>query len=350
MPTNFRNYFPIHSLSFGKFGMNYLTQPTGFHAVHGLQTIGRNTTFNLQSINEIGQLEVYEQVEGIPSVELTATKVIDGYPLIQHLATQTAAGSGLGGRYNNSRANAIVAIYNFANSAASGVPLSIGSLSGLYVSAINFSIPVDGAATESVTLVGNNVVWYTGIAQLPTGTTNATIFNSPETRFNNADSPPGTGGVQYRENLDMAQCRFPRDLPGISTSGTNDWDASQQFLCHIQNVNIACNFGREELFELGRRGPYYRFANFPTDVTCSIELTTNEYGENRSAYEETNNLTDEQIVLVFNCGVRIDLGVKNKLDNIALQGGDATGGNMTTVYNYKNQNSLTVLFPFKDFL
>lgn len=350
MAINFRTYSPVHMIAFAKHGVSYLTQPTGYIAMHGGQSVGQTTNFNITTINEIGQLESYEQVEGIPNTELTVTKVIDGYPLIQHLASQSPAGNSLGGRYNAARANVIAAIYNFSNNAASGVPLSIAFMSGMYVSAINFNIPVQGAATESVTLVGNNKVWYTGIASIPTGLLDFNSLYNTESRFNNADAPPGTGGVQFRENLDMSQCRWPRDLAGISTSGTNNWDANQQFMCHIQNVTVACNFGRDELLELGRRGPYYRYANFPTDVTCTIEVTTNEYGENRSAYEEQTNLTNEQILLVFNCGVSINLGSNNKLENYSTQGGDATGGNVTTTYSYKNQNSLTVTFPLHDFI
>lgn len=32
---------------------------------------------------------------------------------------------------------------------------------------------------------------------------------------------------------------------------------------HIQHVNIISNLKHEEIFELGRRGPYYRYINFP---------------------------------------------------------------------------------------
>lgn len=344
MASNKRVYYPIHSLAFGLHGTDFYTHPTGYLAVHGLQSVGRNVSFNVEQVFEIGQIEIYESIEGIPNVELTAEKVIDGYPLIQHLASQTPGGnSTLNGRYNDARANVIAATYPQTHNAASGTPLSIAFMSGMYVSAINFAIPVQGNATESVTLVGNNCTWATG-SSVPTGT-----MYGVASRFNNADSPPGTGGVQRRENISMLYSRWPTDLPGISSSGTNNYIGTE-YQSHIQNVNVSVNLGRTELFELGRRGPYYRYAEFPTEVTCSIEITSDEYGSMVDAYEEQDNLTDQTIKIVMECGVSIDLGTKNKLTTTTESGADATGGNKTVTYNYSNFNSLTVTFPNRDYL
>ena len=46
------------------------------HAAHGVQSIGITTNFNLEQVFELGQLEIYENVEGIPDVEVTMEKVI----------------------------------------------------------------------------------------------------------------------------------------------------------------------------------------------------------------------------------------------------------------------------------
>jgi hypothetical protein len=341
MPTNYRIYYPIHSLAFARHGVNYSTQPTGYIAAHGLQSVGQNTTFNLEQVFEIGQIEIYDNIENIPNIELTAQKVIDGYPLLQHLASQEATVSSLNGRYNSARANVIAAIYNETQNAASGTPLSLVFMSGMYLSAINFSFPVQGNCTESVTLVGNNRVWNTGT--LPTG------LYTTGSRFTNADAPTATGGTQRRQNVNMTLSRWPTDIPGISSSGTNNY-VNGQYLAHIQNVNVACNLGRSELFELGRRGPYYRFANFPVEVTCSVEVTPTDAGDTVDAYEDTLNLTNETIKIVLDCGVTVDLGTKNKLSSVTQGGGDATGGNMTVTYNYSNFNSLTVTYTGFDFI
>ncbi len=349
MATNNRVYFAIHAVALSKEGIDFAATPTGYIAAHGCQSIGQEVSFNVEPVNEIGQIENYELVENIPNVTMTIEKVIDGYPLIQHLASQSPAASTLNGRYNNARANVIAAIYNEAYSAASGTPLSIAFLSGMYVSDISFNIPVQGNITESVTLVGNNRVWYTGSALGTAGTPIITTgLYKVDSRFNNADTPPGTGGIQRRENVIMANSLFPTQIPGISALGVNSATAGI-YSAHIQSINISVSLNRTELFELGRRGPYHRFAEFPTNVTTSIEVTTNEFGDTVSAYEEQDNLTDSAIKIALSCGVTIDLGTKNKLTGISRSGGDTAGGNMTSTYNFFNQNTLTVTFPGSDF-
>ena len=69
-------------------------------ALHGGQSVGINTNFSLTPTNELGQLETYQMVEGVPDIEVTITKVLDGYPLAYLLATQGASYSTLAGRAN----------------------------------------------------------------------------------------------------------------------------------------------------------------------------------------------------------------------------------------------------------
>lgn len=343
MATNNRVYYPIHLLAFGKYGVDYTITPTGFMVAHGVQSVGHNVSFNLEQVFEIGQIDLYENIEDIPNVELTAEKVIDGYPLLQHLGSQTpgAGNSTLSARYNDARCQVLAAIYPQSHNAASGTPLSMIHMSGMYVSSIGFSIPIQGNITESCTFVGNDRVWRTG--SIPTG------LYASGTHMNNADSPPGTGGVQRRENVIMANSLWPTQIPGISPAGLNA-ATNGVYAAHIQNVNISVNLGRTELYELGTRAPYYRYAEFPTEVTCSIEITSSDTGDAINASSTSDNLVNEPIKVALSCGVTIDLGTKNKLSNVTENGGDASGGNKTTTYNYSNFNFLTVTFPSKDFL
>jgi hypothetical protein len=41
----------------------------------------------------------------------------------------------------------------------------------------------------------------------------------------------------------------------------------------------------------------------------------------------------------------LDLGAKNKLLSTSFSGGDASGGNATITYNYRNFNTLTYTSP-----
>ena len=52
--------------------------------VHGVQSVGITTNFNLEQAFELGQIEIYENIEGTPDIEVTLEKVLDGYPLIYH--------------------------------------------------------------------------------------------------------------------------------------------------------------------------------------------------------------------------------------------------------------------------
>ena len=95
--ANRRIYYPVHSVAIAPLGTtNYTTS----HVVRGLQNAGSTLTFNLEQIFEIGQLEIYENIESVPIIEITLEKVFDGYPLIYHLATVGATDPSLAGRQN----------------------------------------------------------------------------------------------------------------------------------------------------------------------------------------------------------------------------------------------------------
>ena len=84
---------------------------TTFTPIRGLQSVGINTTFNLEQVFEIGMISIYENIENVPDVEVTLEKVLDGYPLIYHLATEDASSRTLVGR-SNAKANLGLAIYD----------------------------------------------------------------------------------------------------------------------------------------------------------------------------------------------------------------------------------------------
>ena len=43
--------------------------------IHGLQSVGMTTNFNLEQAFELGQVEIYENIEGTPDIEVTLEKV-----------------------------------------------------------------------------------------------------------------------------------------------------------------------------------------------------------------------------------------------------------------------------------
>lgn len=339
MPTNPRIYWPLHVVAFAPLGTSILS--TGYRAVKGVQSVGYSTNFALDPQYQLGQLEIYENIEDRPDVEITVDKAIDGYALVEHLATPGAVSATLAGRYNDNRSMCAVSYYNISQTYATGVPLSIVEFSGVYVSAINWSLPVEGNATESVTLVCNNKRWYNA----PSGE----IFNLA-TRFEEAESPVagGSGGLSRRENVDMAQSLWPTDIPGISGNGLNPSGTDGQFGAHIQSITISVSLARNDLLEQGRKNPYHRYATFPTDVNTSIEVTANEFGDEVNAFENQDNLSDQTIRIYLNQGIILDMGTKNKMASASVSGGDTGGSNATISYNYNNQNSLKVTSTHND--
>jgi hypothetical protein len=328
--------------------------------VHGLQSVGMTTNFNLEQAFELGQIEIYENIEGTPDVEVTLEKVLDGYPLIYHLATRDAlegdpAGSGLAGRAK-SQSDIRVGIFPDDKNAIElgGANADVECLcSGMFVQSVSYTFPVDGSSTESVTLVGNNKSWLTG--------TDAKIGNDDVAAFTGTNAPLAmgvagapSGGVQQREDVMFSGSIMPRSIQGVK-GGTVRYannlvgDVPQ---AHIQNISISTDFGREDVLELGRKTPYTRPATFPIEVSCEIEAITTsgdfvfayEHGDSNlhSTIASGNNTPDETIFVFLRGGYGFDLGSKNRLASVTYGGGDATGGNATCTYSYTNFNVLDV--------
>lgn len=338
MAVNRRLYYACQSVGVAPFEGT----PTDFTTIRGLQSVGVSTTFNLEQLFEVGQLSIYESVENLPDVEITLEKCLDGYPLIGHLLTQGAVASTLVGR-SNQRANVGLSVHADTNETASGNQLAQCVMSGVYLSQWGFDIQVEGPARESVTAVGNNKVWATGGFTF-TGFTAGNDVTSL--------SPAAPEGVNYRQDMVMASCLWPTEIPGISSSGTNDpVGASGLFGAALQSVKVSANLGREQLLELGRRGPYFRYVNFPVEISTAIEINA-KTGDFISATEagtqgDGDNIVDQSIFVLMKEGTRIDLGAKNKLASVTYGGGNAGrgGGNATVTYNYTTFNELTVEHP-----
>jgi hypothetical protein len=372
MAANNRIYYAIQQISMGPAGSEV--------EVHGAQSIGITSNFNLEEIFELGQLALYENSETTPEVEVTAQKVLDGYPLLYQLATETgctectgciATGTDLAGRQVG-KTDVYLTIWpddklscGYSGAAALDSPCAELVCSGMYVGSVSYTFPVEGTFTEDVTLVGNNKRWRT-----PTISGKFT---------DNEDSPLAPTGVGRRQDLNMELSIFPDDIPGITaqvrspndctgtyvSGGKNnrrsdedsgadeDSTLAQGHNAHFSNITVSCDFGgREAIFELGSLKPYYRYISFPVEVTCELEVTAtvgdcvlvdDSLGaEDEYCPVETGNLCNQKIFIVSCEGTQLDLGSKNKLQSVNYTGGDTGGGNVTITYSYSNFNDLKV--------
>ena len=364
MPTaaNYRIFYACQMVGLHKMGeiaVNPATYDVGLTLAHGVQSVGITTNFNLEQAFELGQIQIYENIEGLPDVEVTLEKVLDGYPLLYHLATPSPASVGMVGR-GKERTDVGLGIFSDAvDSVTDGSqekpPVEV-FCSGMYMGSLSYTIPVDGNCTESITLVGNEKQWIT-TDNLKHMTSKNSSFG--ETTAPNPDEPfaltMASGGIQRRENVLLSSSIMPVAVYGVTGTGPgNAWNSTAGSpRVHMQNLSVSTDFSREDILELGRRVPYYKAPGFPIEVTTEIEAIAIS-GDFVNAYEagdpanvgtknEGNNTGEETIVIRLTDGTTFDMGSKNRLSSVSYGGGDAAGGNVSISYSYTNFNDLEVL-------
>lgn len=353
MPDNKRLYYAAYGVGIARnTATGIVGYTTGWIPVSGLQSVGIDTTFNLDTVFQLGELELFDQPENLPSVECTMEQVLCGATLLSSLGTQGATTGTLVGRFSNEQCNIAVGFWQDTVSVMgtgtgyTSLPSGTCIMSGMYVNSINFNMPVDGNFTHSVTFVGNNKLWVlnTGVA-----TASATGFFNPNNFGANVDST----GVRRRYNWNPTGSILPRSLVGVRpiaaigslpASGQSATGEDGGYLPRIQSIQISTDFGRPEIFQLGRRAPYARYIDFPVEVTTTFEII-NRAGDRVSAIESTANLTDEPIIIGLNDGTLFDMGLKNKLTSVSDTGGDTGGGNRTTTFTYTTYNTLYIRDP-----
>jgi hypothetical protein len=330
-------------------GSTYFTGAAdGWYYPRGVQSAGISTTFTLEQVFQLGQIELYENVEDVPEVEVTINKVIDGTPPLYLMCMGGSDGiSGANGKelveLANNRVNFRLGIYPDTNSSATGTVPTWVDCSGMYLSSVSFTIPVDGNATEDVTLVGNNKYWNTGIV----GPANSGFFSSA-TDAGTMTAP--AIGRRYKFNKDPV---IGSVVPTGAGGGIPIPEGKSY--PYLQSVTISTDLGREAINELGAMAPYYRYVTFPVEVTSEFEIL----GDNGDEVDAKDfdgqvgcdvvykNLQDKPVKIVM-CGsglgdtLTIDLGNKNKLTSVNYTGGEAGGDNVSITYSYQTFNKFKV--------
>ncbi len=354
-----RTYWAITALGIGPEGTADGAGVATAEYLKGVQSVGISTTFNLEQVFQLGQLEIYQDVEEVPDIEITIEKVLDDTAtayqktigqstVVNGVATTDQASGGTVLKLTeiqNNKCDAYLTINpdkaeNAGDSGAGKAQESYVWCSGMYVSSVSFNFPTDGNFTESVTLVGNHKKWYAG------GNSTRLVGVPKEGALH-------TGDVMKRHNFE-----FETIPASISPGGTAGFKGDPV----IQNLTISTDFGREAINALGTKLPYHRYVTFPVEVTCEIEVIINDAkAQDIDALPlRDSNLTEESIkVKIWDehqndaAGIQggaatlrhtIDLGAKNKVTSITYGGGDTGGGNATYSYSYRNFNKLNYNF------
>lgn len=360
-PINYRD--PNHYVKYG--GGNSWVIPLG------LQSAGVSTTFNSEPVSQLGTLKIYSQTETSPEVEVTLAKVIDGTAPLYSICTSKVdpnTNTTLKSinqditQVSTNMVNVRIAAVNDTNALATGVANHYTLCERMYLSSVSYTLPVEGNATEEVTLVGSNKTWGSSVT-LP-GNSDGTPYGS------------GTDSIVRRQYISVTgtQTAATRDgnsrittLPTESILPANlpRFTVNNVLQPRLQNITISANFNRENINELGFFGPYYKYTTFPIEITSEFEVISvsgdltnaNDFewkdneGNEASSFDCTtkySNLQNNEIVIKI-CGTTasdslyIDLGTKNKLTSVNYTGGDTGGGNATVTYSYQTFNKFNVI-------
>jgi len=403
-PTN--SVAPLNAREYasGIFSAASVDEVAGLWEVpRGVQSVAMSTNFNRETVFQLGQVELYEYSERQPDIEVTVEKIIDGTKPLWFMLTDPSF-TDLVGKTAFHRSDIILNIYSDTQFRANtATPLSAVLASGMYLSTVSYTFPVDGAVTESVTLVGNDKKWANFDATVPgeavstyppalTPPDSETPEGLPSGVFGHeplggvqelAGGEAGFGvlivgsGVQRREEVDIRRSVLPSDIPGITTaagsgvtieqliqkgyaavgvSGAVDsaGNALTQLVVtsntsgiieHIQSITVTADIGRDDIFELGSKRPFTKYVTFPVEVTTAIEVVTSQ-GDLVDATSEVDcgpNETANNTIIIRTCeGMQVDVGDSNVLTTIDVGGGEAGGDNMTVTYNFSSFNALTI--------
>jgi hypothetical protein len=324
--ANNRIFYACQSVQInGPSGTNGTEKPA-YDTVQGLQSVGMNTNFNLEPIYQLGQLELYDNYEEIPEVEITLNKVLDGSNTIYGMAM----GSGSLVSLANNRCGVKLLLYPDTSVSATGVPVATVECMPAYLSSVSYTFPTEGNFTEEVTIVSNDKTWATSLTS-----TNSAPENSGTTTI-------GRRGLWSKSSI------LPTGAGGGATGSESGGIPTGS---KLSQVTVSMNLGREQIRELGSRTPFVRYVNFPVEITTEIQVTANTgdmvgvSGSTAAACANPKALADKQIVIKLCDGMQIDLGSKNKLTSVNYTGGDTGGGNATITYSYITYNNFTYTPP-----
>lgn len=324
-----RLFYAVQSVQIAGPSGTLAVKNADFDTVQGLQSVGMNTNFNLEPVYQLGQLELYDNYEEIPEVEITLNKVLDSQQTIYAMTM----GSGRLVELANSRCGVKLNLYPDTNSSATGTPLASVQCDPAYLSSVSYNFPTEGNFTEEVTLVSNDKTWLTGLVP----TNSAPVV-----------STASGVGILRRGLWNKTATVLPTGAGGGS-NGSLSGGIPQG--CKINSVKVSMQLGREQIRELGNRTPYYRYIKFPVEVSTEIEVTattgdmTGAAGSSSAACNNPKSLANKEIKIALCDGTVLDLGVKNKLTTVNFTGGDTGGGNATITYSYRTYNDFNYSPP-----
>lgn len=312
------------------------TVGTSFEWLHGVQSVAVSTTFNTEQLFEVGQLQIFQNVDEVPDIELSLEKVIDGNKSL-YLSAVGLKGTGNVLEAAKGKCDALILVYPDTFTAAKGTGTNgIMYLPTLRVSNVSYTFSTDGNFTESLTLAGNDKVWYS----VPSAN-----FSNSFGKIDEAADAPALGVVAKRNTIkfngsNTTHTILPSTIYNVIRAGTGN----------LQSITISADFGREDNLELGSFRPYTKFVTVPLQTTCDFEVLSLSGDWVSASGNAPRPASKESIAVVVDIAgsgtasgyLKVDLGSGCRLTSVNYGGGDAGGGNVTNTYNYVSFNYFQV--------
>lgn len=325
-----RVYYAVHRAAIcpcGALGANLTSLTTAGFASSLIQSVGVTTSLEYEQLFELGRLQIFENVEGLPSIEITLERAIGVYPGAD--STTIDAFTAQGTLWDICSRNGSTTDVTTAGSRQFNVNMitadenstaKVGSVSatGMYLSNYSLNIAVEGVATESVTLVGNNCEWGSGLARMPSkGSYQNTVL------ANDAYPDSTASGIIQRKHVTGGT---------IPTGG-------------LQSLSFSISFDREDLLQLGSKYPYYKAAGFPIETTLELEYIADKNSEGFDFSDGSKakcNIGGTIANASIKAGNRTFTFGNMDWTGTSQSGGDAGGGNKTQTDSYVGYNYYTV--------
>jgi hypothetical protein len=266
--------------------------------VNGAQSVGITTSFDLEPVFQLGQVKPVDILTVKPNVEITVSRVLSDQ-------NQTMWSGDFITNVGTATKTLCIAIGDDAS------PLLSSSASiyctGVGLSGVTFTFPVDGMFTEEATFVAQH---------------------------------KSLGGCNINMSEDTAskakmRQHYSGGAPALVTNAGN-----------LTNITISTSVGRENLFKLGQWQAYHNYANLPAEVTVEFEVSATTVdgiaiATTAACGSPSGDAYDEQNIILDLCGKTFQMD-KCKLSNVTYGGGDTSGGNATINFTYTTYNNLTV--------
>lgn len=340
-----------------------------YEPVKGGQTLSLSQDFPSQEIFQLGKLAIYAQLEDLPNMDVSLTKVLDGCPLAYLLATRRADYPTLISRTQH-QCKVALSIFDVDAEGANGTPLCTAELTGCDVNNLSYTFTNQGAFEESVGFISNDIIvsnddtilnpdaitrrdnisvtgLFTGDVLDP-----CSIINQRQHFIWAYDGGAGLDSAGFMDDPDASI--LPRDIEGITDSGTNE-PSGDIYTVDVESISVSATLSRESLTSLGTLAPSLRYLSVPIEVTTEIQFRAKNRpfisataigilntGEDQCS-EGGYNLSDQSIRIAVCDGTRIYLGEHNRVQSNNVSGGDTSGGNVVVSRTYRTFNDFTVM-------